>query len=436
QARGRTGGAGRQVAAVVAALTLAGALLPPLDRVAAALLSAHMGQHVLLTLVAAPLLALAQPLNVALAALPRAWRPRRLPGARLPVAAAALAHAGALWAWHLPPLYDLALASPLLHALEHATLMATAVWLWWAASRQRPAGALALFATALHAGALGALLTLAPRPWFAAHQAGGAGLSALEDQQLAGILMWVPAGTLLTGFALALLAAWFRQAERRTPSLMGPRTLVLVVLPLLTLLAPGCNRAAPTATLTTGRDPGRRREAVAVERDLGGEAGAEPLVTIPPAVGAPREARVALARDGEREIRHADVDDVQLLAPAGHHAETADRQRVGEHGRGQVHVEAAVERRHARAVRPHPVAGTVAGKRERRALVAEHPGLQRAHAPAGIAAQRIADRVGAPGGEPDGDGLRRHAGRVAGHVHGLETGARPRLPEDVVVHLR
>ena len=112
QARGRAVGAGRQVAAAVAALTLAGALLPPLDRVAAALLSAHMGQHVLLTLVAAPLLALAQPLNVALAALPRAWRPRRLPGARLPVAAAALAHAVALWAWHLPPLYDLALASP------------------------------------------------------------------------------------------------------------------------------------------------------------------------------------------------------------------------------------------------------------------------------------------------------------------------------------
>jgi len=279
QARGRTVGAGRQVAAAVAALTLAGALLPPLDRVAAALLSAHMGQHVLLTLVAAPLLALAQPLNVALAALPRAWRPRRLPGARLPVAAAALAHAGALWAWHLPPLYDLALASPLLHALEHATLMATAVWLWWAASRQRPAGALALFATALHAGALGALLTLAPRPWFAAHQAGGAGLSALEDQQLAGILMWVPAGTLLTGFALALLAAWFRQAERRTPSLMGPRTLVLVVLPLLTLLAPGCNRAAPTATLMTGGDPGRGRAAIP-------KYGCQTCHTIPGVIGA------------------------------------------------------------------------------------------------------------------------------------------------------
>jgi cytochrome c oxidase assembly factor CtaG/cytochrome c2 len=249
-------GAGRLLAAGLAGLAVAVALLPPLDRAAGTLLSAHMAQHVLLTLVAAPLVALARPLAVVLVALPRAWRPRHVPGARAPLAVAAGAHAVALWAWHLPPLYDVALASAPVHALEHATLTATAAWLWWSATRQRPAGALALFATALHAGALGALLTLAPRPWFVAHRAGGAGLTALEDQQLAGIVMWVPAGVVLTGFALALLAAWLRQAERRTPSLSGPRTLALVLLTLLTL---GCNRAAPTATLMTGGDPGRGR---------------------------------------------------------------------------------------------------------------------------------------------------------------------------------
>jgi cytochrome c2 len=172
------------------------------------------------------------------------------------------AHGLALWLWHLPPLYGWALARPALHALEHATLLATAVMLWWSVSWQRRplAGALWLFTTALHTSILGALMTLAPRPWFPAHAAGGAGLTGLEDQQLAGLVMWVPAGTLLTAFTLALLAAWFRRAERHTPSLGA--TLVLVAVLASTLS--GCNDARATAITLTGGDPSRGRDVIRV----------------------------------------------------------------------------------------------------------------------------------------------------------------------------
>jgi cytochrome c2 len=149
------------------------------------------------------------------------------------------------------------LAAPFVHALEHAMLLGTAVWLWWTAIERRPAGALWLFTTAVHTSALGALLTVAPRPWFAAHRS--AGLGALEDQQLAGLVMWVPAGIVLTAFALGLLAAWLRAADRRSPVLARARTIALVALPLLGAGMLGCNRAAATATAMTGGDPARGR---------------------------------------------------------------------------------------------------------------------------------------------------------------------------------
>jgi cytochrome c oxidase assembly factor CtaG/cytochrome c2 len=258
--RGSIGGA-RLWATLAGALVTAGALLSPLDGLAAQLFSAHMAQHTLLTVVAAPLLALGRPLAVVAAALPprsalaRAalrWRPG--------MALAWGAHGLELWLWHLPPLYSWALASPALHAVEHATLLGTAVMLWWSVSWQgRPlAGALWLFTTALHTSVLGALMTLTPHPWFAAHAAGAAGLTGLEDQQLAGLVMWVPAGTLLTAFTLALLAAWFRRAERQTPSLGA----MLVALVAVTAALTGCNDTRATAVTLTGGDPGRGRDAL------------------------------------------------------------------------------------------------------------------------------------------------------------------------------
>ncbi|HYX23881.1 MAG TPA: cytochrome c oxidase assembly protein, partial [Thermoanaerobaculia bacterium] len=79
------------------------------------------------------------------------------------------------------------------------------------------AAVLYVFTTSLHSGVLGALLTFAPRLWYPIYEARTAawGLSALEDQQLAGLIMWVPAGVLFIVLGLALFAAWLGEAERR-----------------------------------------------------------------------------------------------------------------------------------------------------------------------------------------------------------------------------
>lgn len=236
-------GAGRGVrvwqAAAFAAglLTLLIALVSPLDALGSALFSAHMVQHLLLMLVAAPLLVLGQPLVPALWALPFPWRRglggwwRRSGTARAgwrslahPVTAWAL-HAAVLWVWHAPRLYETTLTHAGTHALEHTLFLATALLFWWtivhAGRRGRPghgAGLLSVFAMAVQSGALGALITFSPRPWYPAYAPSTAawGLSPLQDQQLAGLLMWVPAGAVYLIAAGLLFAAWLAAAEQHT----------------------------------------------------------------------------------------------------------------------------------------------------------------------------------------------------------------------------
>jgi cytochrome c oxidase assembly factor CtaG len=241
-----------RIAATAAGVAvIAVALLSPLDALAASSITAHMAQHTLLILVAAPLLALGRPFAVAGAALPRWPRAGRMLGAPRPGLACAT-HALALWLWHLPPLYDVALERAWVHALAHATLLGTATLLWSSVTRGRAriTGALWLFVTAFHAGALGALLALSSRPWFAG--------AALEDQQLGGLLMWVPAGALLTAIALALLAGWLRAGRGAPVSRLG--TLLVALAALGTLSA--CNAASSTATAMAGGDPDRGRDAL------------------------------------------------------------------------------------------------------------------------------------------------------------------------------
>jgi putative membrane protein len=217
----------------IAALTLA--LISPLDRLSAALFSAHMVQHLALILVAAPLLVLGAPLLPSLWALPPArrralgrwWKRARAVrflwhAATVPVVAWLL-HAVAVWIWHLPALYQSALRSTLVHQLEHISFLGTALLFWWVlihpAGRRGLGygwGVLYVFAAALQSGALGIALTFAPSPWYPAYAAttGAWGLTPLEDQQLAGLIMWIPAGMLYLLAGLVLLAAWARQAER------------------------------------------------------------------------------------------------------------------------------------------------------------------------------------------------------------------------------
>lgn len=215
-------------------ITLLLAMVSPLHPLGEALFSAHMAQHELLVAVAAPLLVLGRPLVPLLWAVPVHWRRAAGRWAKAgPVRggwrmvsgpfAAWLLHAAALWLWHLPGPYQAALAGEGLHALQHASFLGTGLLFWWALFHGREgrlgygAAVFYLFATAMHSGALGALLTLSPTPWYPAYDGTTAawGLTALEDQQLAGLIMWVPAGVSYLVAGLALLAAWMRESERR-----------------------------------------------------------------------------------------------------------------------------------------------------------------------------------------------------------------------------
>lgn len=214
----------------LAALALA--LLSPLDALADTLASAHMVQHILLILVAAPLLVaggasatMMQGLSPSLRRAAR--RAARASGAdsvahtlRRPVPAWML-HAGALWLWHSASLYEAALGSHFLHGLEHLTFIVTALLFWSAvlsprASRRASPGValLLVFTMALQGVLLSALLTFAPTPWYEtyAQSTDAWGLAPLVDQQLAGVTMWVPGGLVYLGIALALLAGWFRES--------------------------------------------------------------------------------------------------------------------------------------------------------------------------------------------------------------------------------
>jgi putative membrane protein len=212
-------------------LSLLVALESPLDSLSADLFAAHMVQHMLLILVAGPLLVLGSPLLPFLWAVPEtsrrrlgAWLVRLNPVGR-PVVAFCL-HSLALWAWHLPRLYEAALANRGVHALEHLSFLGTAILFWWsilhAGRLGYGSGVVFVFGLALETTILGALLTFAEAPWYSAHLTPAPvwGLSALEDQQLAGLTMWVPGGGIYLIVALRLFFIWLTvpDALRQTRS--------------------------------------------------------------------------------------------------------------------------------------------------------------------------------------------------------------------------
>ena len=129
---------------------------------------------------------------------------------------AALIQAAAIWFWHLPVPFNAALPHPMLHALEHATFLSAGLMFW--ASILSPArggyGAAVLSAlfTLMHSGALSALIALAPRPLYDTH--GIRELTPLEDQQLAGLIMWVPAGLFYVSAGLFVLMHLLEKGQR------------------------------------------------------------------------------------------------------------------------------------------------------------------------------------------------------------------------------
>jgi putative membrane protein len=180
--------------------TVAVALLTPLHHWAERLLWVHMVQHELLMVVAAPLLVLGRPVE--------AWSwvvPLRVPRFLAdPVLAWAL-HAIAIWVWHAPVLFQAAAQNEWLHLAQHTSFFLPAAIFWWSVFGTRQLGTvLSLFTTMLHTGALGALMTLSRTPWYAGY--------GLEDQQLAGLIMWIPAAS-----AYPLAALWLISRSLRHP---------------------------------------------------------------------------------------------------------------------------------------------------------------------------------------------------------------------------
>jgi putative membrane protein len=214
-------------------VSLVVALDSPLHELGEQLFWVHMTQHEILMLISAPLLVLGRPMIAFLWALPPAWRETAARLGRVRTVrkgwafisaplAAWLASALALWIWHVPRLFDQTLRSDWIHAAQHTTFLVTGLAFWWPVVNRAPAlgyggGVVYVFTTILHTSVLGALLTFAPRAWYSSYvmTAPAWHLSALEDQQIGGLIMWIPAGTLLLIVALVLLVKWMNESQTR-----------------------------------------------------------------------------------------------------------------------------------------------------------------------------------------------------------------------------
>jgi putative membrane protein len=252
---------------------LALSLVSPLHPLGEVLFSAHMAQHEILMLVAAPLLVLSRPLVALLWGLP--FRTRRDLGAwsKTPavqrtwsaVTAPMVAwwiHAVALWAWHAPALFQATLTNDWVHAAQHASFLGSALLFWWAlffanGERSYGAGVFYIFTTAIHTGILGALLTFSRTLWYPAYAATAPawGFTPIEDQQLGGLIMWVPAGVVYMIAGLWLFALWLKVSDRRAAATLG----CIVLAAVTTSCTSG---QAQMAASVTGGDPKRGEAAI------------------------------------------------------------------------------------------------------------------------------------------------------------------------------
>jgi putative membrane protein len=356
--RRRTGARGpaarRYVIASTGALTaLALGLISPLDTLADTFFSAHMAQHLVLSLAAAPLFVFGRTFAVVPWALPRGARNPVLALSRASVRALGLdrplvvliLYVTALWTWHVPALYEAALESELLHTLEHASFVGTSVALFAyvrschaRASRSAGVGLLLVFAAATQGGVLGALITFSPAAWYGAHaeRMEAATLSPLEDQQVAGLLMWIPGSVVFLGVALALGHAWLSAADRRVREKERARTRgrTAPVVGLLSLaLAPGALLSCRAADEPLRADEAGRVTATGARGELVFEMHVSPAR---PAVGELFETVTTVRRRSTGEaVRGAQVTVDATMPQHGHgmttvpvHIETGDGRYV------------------------------------------------------------------------------------------------------------
>jgi len=214
-------------------LVVMAALVGPIDHGADDRFSVHMVQHLLLMMVAAPLLTLGAPVTVLLLCLSRDARRRvvwpvlrsRAVRVLLSPAPAFCMFVGVLWGSHYPPIYDAAASNQALHDLEHLSYLFVAVLLWSVAfgfdfgpaRPEHPGRLLMLFSLMAATGILGLVLTTTPRPLFTYYvRAAPDGVSPLHDQHLGGVIMWA-VGTVIAAVAMIpVLLSWLAEDERRT----------------------------------------------------------------------------------------------------------------------------------------------------------------------------------------------------------------------------
>jgi cytochrome c oxidase assembly factor CtaG len=218
------------------------ALISPLDVLADDyLFSAHMLQHMLLVMAVPPLLILGIPRGFAMS-IARVPTLAAIERALCNPAIAFTLGMATLWVWHMPRLYDATLASEPLHIFEHLTFLVTSTIFWWPIlapleeSRMSHGAAFAFIGAAmLITMILGILITFAPVGVYTAylHPADRLGilnglrdswgLTTEADQQLGGLLMWVPGGLVYLGAIMAVLARWYRapQAAHFAPTGAG-----------------------------------------------------------------------------------------------------------------------------------------------------------------------------------------------------------------------
>jgi putative membrane protein len=208
-------------------LILSLALVSPLHQGGERSFTVHMAEHELIMLVATLLLAASRAGGTLAWGLPAPLRRQLSGGWKAPIATlwrrltepvtATILQGFVMWVWHAPALFDRALASQPWHVAQHLSFILASLFFWSAMLDARRGSyllsAACLFATSLVEGALGALMALSSSPWYAAYATmglSGLGLDPTTDQQLAGLIMWIPGGLVHGGAALALLYAWLR----------------------------------------------------------------------------------------------------------------------------------------------------------------------------------------------------------------------------------
>ena len=212
--------------------TLSLSLISPLHEAGEHSFTMHMIEHELIMLIAALLLAASGSGAILAWGLPRSFRQALGGGWRLPLQSlwrrltepvtATIVQGAVLWFWHAPPLFDRALENRSWHIAQHASFLGASLLFWWAMLHPRGrskgygiSGA-CLFATSLIGGALGALMSLSSSPWYAQYAAmgmTGIGLDPLNDQRVAGLIMWIPGGLVHGAAAVLMFYKWLKASE-------------------------------------------------------------------------------------------------------------------------------------------------------------------------------------------------------------------------------